>query len=59
MIHLAMKLKTIINNKQMVGQHSIVWDGTNNSGQKVSGGNYFVQLRKGEYLRTKKMVLLK
>ncbi len=41
------------------GQHSIVWDGTNNEGRSVGSGVYFYRLRAGKEAISKKMVLLK
>ncbi|MFH2047877.1 MAG: T9SS type A sorting domain-containing protein, partial [bacterium] len=41
------------------GENSIVWDGTNSSGQNVSSGIYFYRLTADEYTETRKMTLLK
>jgi hypothetical protein len=35
------------------------WDGKSETGQVVASGTYFYQLRAGDYLETKKMVILK
>jgi hypothetical protein len=37
----------------------IVWDGTNNTGRKVSPGLYFVRLKVGDYKETKKLIFLR
>nr|MBC8346245.1 T9SS type A sorting domain-containing protein [Candidatus Neomarinimicrobiota bacterium] len=41
------------------GYHAIVWNATNNRGEQVGAGLYFYQLRSGDFVKTKKMVLLK
>lgn len=54
------KLITIIQNEyQTQGEHSITWNGTDSSGRKVGGGTYFCQLKAGDFIQTRKMVLLK
>ncbi|MBT7119855.1 MAG: family 16 glycosylhydrolase [Candidatus Marinimicrobia bacterium] len=52
-------VKYLVNSRQNSGFKSIQWDATNNSGQPVSAGVYLYQIRAGEYMQTKKMVLLK
>ena len=42
---------------QSAGMHSVLWDGSNNSGQKVATGIYFYSLQAGGELLTRKMVL--
>ena len=39
--------------------HSAIWDGTNESGQKMSSGMYFYRMTAGNAVLTKKLVLLK
>jgi hypothetical protein len=38
---------------------SIIWNGTDNSGDKVSSGIYFYKLSAGDFIATKRMVMLK
>jgi flagellar hook assembly protein FlgD len=52
-------IKSLINNKQPAGYHSIKWDATNNLGEPVSAGMYIYTLQAGEFRQVKKMVLLK
>ena len=52
-------IKTLINQTQDPGYKSIIWDATNDQGQLVSAGIYLYQIQAGEYISTKKMVLLK
>jgi len=42
-----------------VGRHTIQWNGRDHFGKQVSAGLYFYQLKTGEFVETKKMILLK
>lgn len=54
------KLITTLRNKyQTQGEHSITWNGIDASGSKVGAGVYFYQVKAGDLIQTKKMVLLK
>ena len=52
-------VKTLINQTQDAGYKSVIWDATNDYGKPVSAGIYLYQIQAGEYISTKKMVLLK
>ena len=56
---LGREVKTLINQTQDAGYRSVIWDATNNYGKPVSAGIYLYQIHAGEYISTKKMVLLK
>ena len=56
---LGREVKTLINQTQDAGYRSVIWDATNDYGKPVSAGIYLYQIQAGEYMRTKKMVLLK
>ena len=56
---LGKQVKTLINQTQDAGYRSVIWDGTNDYGNPVSAGIYLYQIQAGEYMQTKKMVLLK
>ena len=49
----------ILNQQQDPGYKSLIWDATNDYGKPVSAGIYLYQIQAGEYISTKKMVLLK
>lgn len=52
-------ITTLLNDYQTQGEHSINWNGTNDSGNKVGAGAYLYQVKAGDLIQTKKMVLLK
>ena len=56
---LGRKVKTLVNSTQDAGFKSVIWDATNYQGNPVSAGVYLYQIQAGEFVQTKKMVLLK
>jgi hypothetical protein len=56
---LGRQVKTLINQTQDAGYKSVIWAGTDTNSKPVSAGIYLYQIQAGEYLQTKKMVLLK
>ena len=56
---LGRKVKTLVNTTQDAGFKSVIWDATNNQGRPASAGVYLYNLQAGEFVQTKKMVLLK
>ena len=56
---LGRQIKTIINENQDAGYKSLQWNATNDYGKPVSAGIYLYQIQAGEYISTKKLVLLK
>ena len=56
---LGRQVKTLINHTQDAGYKSVIWNATNDYGKPVSAGIYLYQIQAGEYMLTKKMVLLK
>ncbi|MCD4698010.1 MAG: T9SS type A sorting domain-containing protein, partial [Bacteroidales bacterium] len=54
------EVRTLVNKNQSAGKHSVVWDGTTNSGKPVSSGIYFCKLNINKKpVSTKKIMLLK
>jgi len=56
---LGQKVRTFNMNDTPAGYHSIKWDATNDYGDPVGAGVYLYQLRANQFVKTKKMVLLK
>ena len=54
------KIRTLVNENQPAGKHSVVWDGIDNAGNAIGPGVYFYQLKTGnKFSKTKRMLLLK
>jgi photosystem II stability/assembly factor-like uncharacterized protein len=49
----------LVNTTQEAGFKSVQWNATDSFGKPVSAGVYLYQIRAGEFVQTKKMVLLK
>ena len=56
---LGREVATLVNEEKPAGRYQINWNGTDNFGSKVTSGVYFYTLRAGNYLETKKMILMK
>lgn len=53
------KVKQLVNEQLSAGQHSVVWNGKDNSGKPVATGIYFYKISAGKETQVKKMLLLK
>jgi hypothetical protein len=49
----------LVNSFVPAGVHEVVWDGRNDSGDRVASGLYLYRLRTGGVVETKKMILLR
>jgi len=56
---LGRQVRTLINQTQDAGYRSVIWNATNDHGKPVSAGVYLYKIQAGEFVQTKKMVLLK
>jgi len=56
---LGQRIKTFTMNNQMAGYHEVQWNSTNNNGYKVATGVYIYQIKAGNFITQKKMLLLK
>ncbi len=52
-------VRTLVNAMQAPGEHSVVWDGRDQSGVAVASGIYLYKMRAGDFTETRKMVLMK
>lgn len=53
------RVARIFSSIQPLGTHSIQWNGTDQQGNQVPTGIYFYQLQAGDFVQTKKMVLMR
>ena len=56
---LGKEITQLVNTTQQAGFKSVQWDATDSNGRAVSAGVYLYQIQAGEFVQTKKMVLLK
>ena len=52
-------VKDLINQKQRVGDHHIVWNGKGNSGGTIASGAYLIRIIADQYSTVKKMIMFK
>ena len=54
------EIHTLVNDQYMnAGYQTIVWNAKTSNGDRVPSGVYFVLMRSGSFIQTKKMILLK
>lgn len=53
------KIKSLLSDQIPAGEHSIVWNGEDFNGKKVSSGIYLYKLKTENHEETKKMILMK
>ncbi len=53
------KIRSLLKEEQEAGQHSIIWKGHNDQGQKVSSGTYLYRVKSGDEEIVNKMMLVK
>jgi hypothetical protein len=53
------KIRTLLNNQHPAGRHQMVWDGRDDNGNMVASGIYIYRFRAGQFVQTRKMLLMK
>jgi 1,4-alpha-glucan branching enzyme len=56
---LGQKITTLTNQNYSPGIYHIVWDGKSDRGETVSSGIYIIQMRSGEFIKNRRMLLLR
>jgi M6 family metalloprotease-like protein len=56
---LGQEVKTLVDKAQEPGNYVVTWNGKDHSGNEVSSGVYFYRIEAGDFIQTKRMVLLK
>ena len=55
---LGQKVRTLVDVEKAPGTYSVLWDGRNDQGEKLSVGIYFYRFIAGKYIEHKRMILL-
>ncbi len=53
------KVTELVNNYQGAGTYEVTWNGKNDQGLQVSSGTYIYSVQAGDFVQTKKMVMIK
>ena len=53
------KLRSLVNGDYREGEHSVIWNGTDDHNSPVTSGIYFYRFTTDNYIETKKMLLIK
>ncbi|MHB2155103.1 VWA domain-containing protein [Calditrichota bacterium GD2] len=53
------RIKTLFQGRLNAGSYNLTWDATDAAGKPVASGIYFYQLRAGNVVKTKKMILMR
>jgi hypothetical protein len=56
---LGQRVAVLVNGPQSAGSHTALWNGCNDGGTSVASGVYFYRLSAGEFIQSRKMLLLK
>ncbi len=56
---LGQKIRTLVNRQLPSGSYQVLWDAKSDAGVPVSSGIYFYRLDTGQFVQTKKMILLR
>ncbi|MGB7062123.1 MAG: 5'-nucleotidase C-terminal domain-containing protein [Candidatus Zixiibacteriota bacterium] len=56
---LGRRIRVLADEYRSAGANTVIWDGRDENGKKVSSGIYFYRLQAGEFVQTKKMSLIK
>ena len=51
-------LRLLVNKQQPIGEYTIIWDGKNDNKIKMAPGQYYYQIKIGEFISTKRMISL-
>jgi len=52
------KVRVLLNQPQQAGQHRLLWNGRDENEKSVPSGVYFYRLQAGEFVQTRKMILM-
>jgi len=56
---LGQHVKTLLDNAVSAGNYSVTWDGTDQSGRRVTSGLYIYRIQAGNFTQSRKLMLMK
>jgi hypothetical protein len=56
---LGQQVRTLVDEQMNAGRHTVNWDGLNNQGVRVPTGMYIYRIKAGDFIASKKMMLIK
>jgi hypothetical protein len=56
---LGQKVRTLVNDVRSAGKYSVNWNGINDVGDRVASGIYIYKMVAGDFVQTRKMILLR
>ena len=56
---LGKKVKTLVNHAQFSGPKSVIWNAKDDHGERVGAGIFLYQIQAGDFIQSRKMILLK
>ena len=56
---LGQQVRTLVNREMDAGKHFVIWEGDNDSGVKVASGMSFYKLTSADFVKSRKMLLVK
>ncbi len=56
---LGQRVSRLVNEIQTAGEHTAIWDGTDENGNAVATGMYFYRVKAGDFMDNKKMLLIR
>ena len=55
---LGKEIGTLIDESKAAGSYKVIWNGSNHDGMKMPSGLYFYSIQAGDFIDSKKMILL-
>ena len=56
---LGQRVVTLVDEEKAAGSYEVIWNGVDNSGQRVASGIYLYNMRAGDFVESRKMMLMK
>ena len=56
---LGQRVRVLVNEVQATGAYEVKWDGRNDNGLPLSSGVYVYRIKSGEFIATRKLLLIR